>query len=862
MQIPNKRRRKGMRIRTRFRLESLEPRWAFNVEGQTFSHDQFFETAGLGGAIYGSMNWGDGTASPVNIVTAPSSSSLTVRFDYSLDTNGFFNSQERRDTLQFVANSITSKFSDQLTAIRPAGSDQWTARFLNPSTGSQDSRTNLTIAANEILIYVGARNLGAGELGRGEKGGFSVTSASQAFVDTVKARGQTGALSSNATDFGPWGGSIAFALGANWHFGLSTNGLDNTESDFASVAGHELMHALGFGLSNSWFAKVSGGGFVGANAVATYGSSPVPLSDNAHWAASLIIDGRGVNMAPGFPAGQRRMPTRLDLAAMQDIGWQLIQPQTRISASHVYGDNGNYDASLTLYGTTFGSMNYPLMFSIANAPPVLASRGNEVAIQGQAWQIARMGTFTDAGFGAAQATPPRNETFSYSIDWGDGTSLSTGSATLESLGSVGQSTRGYFGGSHVYANQGNYSVTMTVNDDDGGSSQQRFTVQVTPPPSIELTLDRTSIVESAGTGAANLTIRLVGFSNTAPRTIFLDSWDTTEIQTQASVIMPQGQSTVVVPLQAIDDTLLDGTVRVKLLANTAGIYSNEAWMNVLDDEKLSLTAQPSTIAENSGAGAAILVVKRNNTDLGQSITVSLASSDPSEAQVPAEIVIPAGQSSVSIGITAIDDNVFDGTQFLTIHATATGYANASIPFAVTDYQPVSLVPLARELFEEDPSRRSTSIDVSLRSPAPTAGVTLRLSSNVSNQLVMPPSVFVPAGQSTVRFAVSVNDDSAPQGRRNARITAEGPDVIAGLVDLVLSDTDVAYWTNSSNPLDVNNNGLVDPLDVLIVINEINLNGIRSLNPLTDRGLPFVDTNSNGQIDPIDALLVINALNSG
>ncbi len=72
----------------------------------------------------------------------------------------------------------------------------------------------------------------------------------------------------------------------------------------------------------------------------------------------------------------------------------------------------------------------------------------------------------------------------------------------------------------------------------------------------------------------------------------------------------------------------------------------------------------------------------------------------------------------------------------------------------------------------------------------------------------------------------------------------------------------ADWTNSDNPLDVNDSGLVTPLDVLLIVNDINANGIRSLPaPAQDAVIPaMIDVNADGVVSGLDTLQVINALN--
>jgi hypothetical protein len=63
---------------------------------------------------------------------------------------------------------------------------------------------------------------------------------------------------------------------------------------------------------------------------------------------------------------------------------------------------------------------------------------------------------------------------------------------------------------------------------------------------------------------------------------------------------------------------------------------------------------------------------------------------------------------------------------------------------------------------------------------------------------------------------------------------------------------------------VDNDGHVSPLDALIVINYLNLNGSRAL-PVQTGGSggppPFLDTDGDDHVSPLDVLLIINFLNS-
>jgi hypothetical protein len=92
---------------------------------------------------------------------------------------------------------------------------------------------------------------------------------------------------------------------------------------------------------------------------------------------------------------------------------------------------------------------------------------------------------------------------------------------------------------------------------------------------------------------------------------------------------------------------------------------------------LTLSISPSTFGEAAGANAAIGTVTRDG-DLSQAITVGLASSDTSEATVPASVTILANQASATFPIAAVDDTIYDLSQTVTISATVGGTTALSL----------------------------------------------------------------------------------------------------------------------------------------------------------------------------------------
>jgi hypothetical protein len=256
---------------------------------------------------------------------------VTFSLDYSLDAGGLFDSSAARTAMERATQVFSDRFVDHLTDITSGGANTWSARIVNPGTGAANYDPGLTsVAANVIKIYVGSRSLNFPDVGN-TVAGTAVVSGTQSFLDNAASRGQAGALSSPKSDFGPWGGSIAFDIGTPWYFGLTSGGLTSNKLDFLSVATHELAHLLGFSASQpSWSRLVSNGTFTGAKAIAANGNI-APKVTGSHWLGMSSTVGptgpaQTALMDAALPTGTRRQTTVLDWAALSDSGWQLAIP--------------------------------------------------------------------------------------------------------------------------------------------------------------------------------------------------------------------------------------------------------------------------------------------------------------------------------------------------------------------------------------------------------------------------------------------------------------------------------------------------------------------------------------------------------
>ncbi|MEM1445582.1 MAG: matrixin family metalloprotease [Planctomycetota bacterium] len=305
------------------------------------------------------------------VVSTDSASGLTLSVNTTYDVGGFFSNPQAAATLDAAAAFYTHVLADTLDPIAPGprpggGFNNWEVRLSNPGTGEDpyDPTTNPdgfriinpTIPADTVVIYAGAYDLNptsnGGTLGIAGPGGWS-GSGNSAWFDTIRNRGESGTTTGGANEFAPYGGRVSITTDVNWNLDYREMPEPN-ENDLYTVLLHEIAHVLGLGTADSWFTRAIGGEFRGNAARVANGGSFVPLqSGGGHWAPFVDSSIYGTAddtisltapitqetaLDPDVLVGTRKIPTTLDLAGLDDVGWEL--------APLVFGDL-DYDQTLT-----------------------------------------------------------------------------------------------------------------------------------------------------------------------------------------------------------------------------------------------------------------------------------------------------------------------------------------------------------------------------------------------------------------------------------------------------------------------------------------------------------------------------------
>ncbi len=140
-----------------------------------------------------------------------------------------------------------------------------------------------------------------------------------------------------------------------------------------------------------------------------------------------------------------------------------------LTTTHAYGDNGVYTVTLTVTDDDAGVGTDTLVVTVANVDPtitdMLLDQPNQQFILPHVHDLTFTGLFTDPGW---------LDTHTGTWDFGDGTII-PGIVTEEN---IEPDATGTITGDHVYTAPGDYTVTVTLLDDDGGMDSETMPVTV------------------------------------------------------------------------------------------------------------------------------------------------------------------------------------------------------------------------------------------------------------------------------------------------------------------------------------------------------------------------------------------------
>ncbi len=196
----------------------------------------------------------------------------------------------------------------------------------------------------------------------------------------------------------------------------------------------------------------------------------------------------------------------------------------------------------------------------------------------------------------------------------------------------------------------------------------------------------------------------------------------------------------------------------------------------------SMSFSGSPLALNAGAAGNLTLNLLGNQAPTGGLTVTLSSSDPSRAAVPATVSFAPGGTSVTVPVTSLAH----GSAVITASATVVNFpATATATVNVTGALGVPANTSVR-------LGQSAALVVTLPAPAPAGGVTVKLASSDSTKVtVTPASVLIPQGATTAATPPQVTG----AGIGSATITASATGYTSGTGAVTVTAPTLAF-TNS------------------------------------------------------------------
>jgi hypothetical protein len=259
-----------------------------------------------------------------------------------------------------------------------------------------------------------------------------------------------------------------------------------------------------------------------------------------------------------------------------------------------------------------------------------------------------------------------------------------------------------------------------------------------------------------------------------------------------------------VPVSPSQVSFTGGTWSGNLAAQSSGTALSAVATHVLNT---SLTGSSNTFDVTS-AGSLSLSIPASGTEGGtldgtvtasvapaSNLTVTLASSDTTEAVPSASATILAGQTSAAFTINLPEDALLDGSQSVVISATAPGYNRGQAPTANNDNESTTVTLTLPATLTEGSSSTAGQASVQLATPA-AADLTISLVSSLASRLTVPASVVIPAGQSSTAFTLTAPNNTIIDGNQDTMITATltGSSPATGTVQVTDNESRVLSFT--------------------------------------------------------------------
>lgn len=271
--------------------------------------------------------------------------------------------------------------------------------------------------------------------------------------------------------------------------------------------------------------------------------------------------------------------------------------------------------------------------------------------------------------------------------------------------------------------------------------------------------------------AQNVRLMLIRSGSTAQAETFkLAQTADARIELPAEITIPQGQSATYFYAKVIANQKLDNDSIVTVNIDGNNYMTGTTAIKLTDDTKpqLTLSAKQQDVTEGGKLTLTITAERQSATDKAISLSCDL----PSRFRIPANIILPARQTSVDVEVEALEDDIPDVEKVVTFAASADGYENGTLLTTLVDDDiPTLQLELTPTAISEADGPLSVSAKLS-RTDNIDKKVTVKLSDNSEGNLYYArQTIEMAPGVKEVTLNMGPIDNSLVDGERTYQVTA-------------------------------------------------------------------------------------------
>jgi hypothetical protein len=190
-----------------------------------------------------------------------------------------------------------------------------------------------------------------------------------------------------------------------------------------------------------------------------------------------------------------------------------------------------------------------------------------------------------------------------------------------------------------------------------------------------------------------------------------------------------------------------------------------------DDDQRIVIELPTPVIEGSGPhlGWVLLALPPS-----EPLTVTISPLISGQLLLPETVTVPAGQTFASFTFAVADDSFVNLTRSIIVTASAPNATSGSTTVVIHDDEPLATsLSLPPQLVEGQSPVNNATFSIDRMATAP---LTVSLAAAPANEVSLPATVTVPAGQTQVVFTARAVDDNRIDGNLLTTVTATAPAV--------------------------------------------------------------------------------------